>query len=324
MSGPASPTRALRARPLVVYIDGVAFWSPALPGWRQARLAANPVRSVGDGDGDTDAAVDIEADAPAAAPPRRPSPSMLAANERRRAPDSVLLALQVAQDAVADSGHDPHDLSSIFTSAYGDLPIVDALCRTLADDPRLLSPTRFHHSVHNAASGYWAIASGSHAASTAVAAGPHSFAAGLLEAVATVVTDDTAVLLVGFDTEARGPLASVNTSRGLLGVALVLAPERGPTSRWRMAVDCHSDRPIGKADCAAAAPLRLAADHRSVPAAAQYEHPAWQALRHNAQADALPLFEALAQDAPQQLTMALGAGLALWVQLHPVTRMTGA
>ena len=63
----------------------------------------------------------------------------------------------------ADAGHDAAALASVFTSAHGDLPIIDALCTTLAGDPLLLSPTRFHHSVHNAASGYWAIGSGSRA-----------------------------------------------------------------------------------------------------------------------------------------------------------------
>ena len=98
----------------------------------------------------------------------RPAPALLAANERRRAPDTVLVALEVASQALlhagfsaADSSEDsaedsasPHDLASVFVSSHGDLPITDALCTTLASNPRLLSPTRFHHSVHNAASGY--------------------------------------------------------------------------------------------------------------------------------------------------------------------------
>jgi uncharacterized repeat protein (TIGR01451 family) len=59
---------------------------------------------------------------------------------------------------------------SVFSSAHGDLAIVDALCRSLAQDPQLLSPMRFHNSVHNATSGYWAIGCRSREASTAVAA----------------------------------------------------------------------------------------------------------------------------------------------------------
>jgi hypothetical protein len=258
----------------------MAFWTPAWPGWA---LAAPALRG--------------EPVVPADPPARRPSPAALAANERRRAPDSVLLALEVAQMAVADSGHDARTLASVFTSAFGDLPIVDALCRTLADDPLLLSPTRFHHSVHNAASGYWAIASGSHRASTALAAFDHSFAAGLLEACTLCVADGQPVLLVGFDTEACGPLASVNTSRGLLGVALVLAPQAGPRSRWRLDWQlCAGD---------------------SLPAPAAPRSAAAQALARNALADTLPLFEALAQGQPATHALQLSPALQLQVGLQP-------
>ncbi|MDQ2778941.1 MAG: beta-ketoacyl synthase chain length factor [Pseudomonadota bacterium] len=259
-----------------VYIDGIAFWSPPWPGWAAAAAAMR---------GECGAAASGNG---------RPFTTLLNANERRRAPGSVLLALAVAEQAVADSGHDARHLASIFTSAYGDLPLFDALCRTLATNPLQLSPTRFHHSVHNAASGYWAIASGSRAASSALAAGERSFAAGLLEAASTCVADRGAVLLVGFDTEAQGPLASVNPSRGLLGVALVLAPEAGPRSRWRLGFDCvAAEQPASHSSSATA-----------------------QALALNAQADALPLFEALAHDRPATLNLPVAEQLHLKLQLH--------
>ena len=264
--------------PGAVYIDGIALWCPAWPGWAQAAPALRG-----------------ESVLPAEPPARRPSPAALAANERRRAPDSVLLALEVAQAAVADSGHPAHTLASVFTSAFGDLPIVDALCRTLAEDPLLLSPTRFHHSVHNAASGYWAIASGSHQSSTALAAFDHSFAAGLMEAAALCSADKQAVLLVAHDTEANGPLASVNTCRGLLGLALVLAPQPGPRSRWRM-------------------DWRLAAGAVHPPAALSA---AAHALRANAQASALPLFAVLARAEPTAFGLPLGHSLRMELTLQP-------
>ena len=268
--------------PPPVHIDGMAFWTPAWPGWA---LAAPALRS--------------EPVAPNTPPARRPAPAALAANERRRAPDSVLLALEVAQAAVANSGHDTRSLASVFTSAFGDLPIVDALCKTLADDPLMLSPTRFHHSVHNAASGYWAIASGSHRASTALAAFDHSFAAGLLEACTLCVADAQPVLLVGFDTEACGPLASVNTSRGLLGVALVLAPEATARSRWQL--DWQLCAPGSAKSAALAVPRSAAA----------------RALTSNALADALPLFEALAHGQATALALQLSPAVQLRVGLQP-------
>ena len=257
----------------VVSVQGQAIWSPAWHDWAHAApaLRGDPVAAAG--------------------APRRPAPTVLAANERRRAPDAVRMALQVAQDACAAAGVDPAALPSVFTSAHGDLAIVDALCRTLAHNPLLLSPMRFHHSVHNAASGYWAIGCRSHEASTAVAGGAHSWATGLLEALTQTAADERAVLLVGSDTEAMGPLQSVNHSRGLLAAALVLAPATASGRRlaWSLRDGPCSPSPL----CSAAA----------------------QALQSNALADALPLFEALAQRQPARLTLPLSATLALQLQL---------
>ena len=98
------------------------------------------------------------------------------------------------------------------------------MCATLAAQPALISPIKFHNSVHNAAAGYWTIGTGCLAASTAVTAFEHSFAAGLLEALTQCVADARPVLLVAFDVQSVGPLATVTTSAGLLAAALVLAP----------------------------------------------------------------------------------------------------
>lgn len=274
-----------------LFIEGVALWAPAWPGWAPARDALR-------GDAATGA---VPADA-------RPAAGLLGANERRRAPLSVLVATSVAQDAVAMSGRDASALASVFASAHGDLAIVDALCRTLAADPLLLSPTRFHHSVHNAASGYWAMASGSRAASSAVSGWQHSFALGLLEAATQCAADERPVLLVGFDTEAQGPLVSVNRSRGLLGVALVLAPRRAAAARWRIdwALSEGGPPPAGPPSTAAVAAVATAG------------------LDANAMADALPLFEALASGRETTRHLSLGPGtdsapaMGLSLRIHPL------
>lgn len=265
----------------VLFIDGIALWTPALPGWEAAQAALRSATAT--------------AGAAPAHPPR-PAGALLAANERRRAPDAVLVALEVAQAAVAQAGLDPAVPASVFTSTHGDLAIVDALCRTLAADPLLLSPTRFHHAVHNAPSGYWAIASGCRRASNAIAEFGHAFAAGWLEATAQCLADAAPVLLVGVDTGAVGALASVNRSRGLLGVALLLSPHAGAASRWR--VDSRL------ADSAASAPA--------------LRSPAAQSLAANAMADALPLFEALARGTATRLALPLGPRLALALALEPL------
>jgi hypothetical protein len=255
---------------LRVFIDAIAFWSPTLPGWPLARAALR-------GEGEL-------VDPPA----KRPAPELLPAAERRRVPDSVALALEVAAAAVRESGRDP-GLPSVFASAHGDLAVTDYMCATLAGEPTQLSPTRFHNSVHNAAAGYWTIGTGCMAASSALSAFRHSFAAGLLEAATQCVADDSPVLLVAFDVQSVGPLATVTHSAGLLAAAFVLAPSRGPRSRAAF-------------DATLVAGLSRPPVLRSMAA---------RSLQDNAMADALPFVEALALEAGEPLELPLSRSLAL-------------
>jgi beta-ketoacyl synthase-like protein len=256
-------------------IDAIAFWAPTLPGWSHARAAFRGEQ------------------APLAAPAKRPAPELLAAAERRRAPDSVALALEVAAAAVRDSGHDPAALPSVFTSSHGDLAVSDYMCTTLASSPTLISPTKFHNSVHNAAAGYWTIATGCREASTALSAFDASFAAGLLEAASQCSADDRPVLLVAFDVEATGALATVASSEGLLACAFVLSPHASAhslvTIGWQVARE------------AVVAPALRSAAARS--------------LAGNAMSGALPLLEAIATADGGAATLALPLSPSLALQL---------
>lgn len=190
---------------LRVYVEGVGLWSPQL-----ADFAALKAVLAG-----------VVPEPPSA----RPAAATLPPNERRRAPESVLLAVEVAGQAVAMSGRDAATLACVFASSHGDQPVTDYMCATLAQAPLEMSPTRFHNSVHNAAVGYWTIATGCHQPSTAIAAMHASFGAGLLEAVTQVIADRRPVLLVGSDTRGSGPLAEITECEQPFGCALVLAPE---------------------------------------------------------------------------------------------------
>lgn len=164
------------------------------------------------------------------APAARPTAATLPPNERRRAPESVLVAVEVAGQAVAMSGHAAAELPCVFSSAYGDQFISDYMCATLASAPTELSPTRFHNSVHNAPAGYWTIATGCHAASSAMTAGHASMGAGLLEAATLALAEERAVLLVCSDIAGHGPLGEMSGSRSAFGIALVLSPQPSPRS----------------------------------------------------------------------------------------------
>jgi hypothetical protein len=208
---------------LRVYVEGVGLWSPQL-----ADFAA--LRSV------------LAGETPAAPPPR-PAAATLPANERRRAPASVLLAIEAAGQAVAMSGRDATTLACVFASAHGDQPITDYMCATLAHAPAELSPIRFHNSVHNAAVGYWTIATGCHAPSTAIAAQAASFGAGLLEAASQVLADQCPVLLVCSDGDGSGPLAEVTGCTQAFGCALVLAPASGAATLARLDLQLAPPQP---------------------------------------------------------------------------------
>ena len=272
-------------KPPTLYIEGPAFWTPTLPGWDAARAAFRGEGTLTD------------------PPAKRPSPQVLAPAERRRAPDTVALALEVAAASMAGAGRNAADVPCVFVSAHGDLSINDYMCSTLATDPTVLSPTRFHNSVHNAAVGYWTIGTGCMAASNSVSAYENSFAAGLLEAAVQCAADQSPVLLVGYDTPTVGALTSVTDSQGLLAVALVIAPERTP--RTVAALDWSVDD--GGGNGTAPAPLSDAA----------------KTLAHiNPMAHALGLFEALARldegDPPPPIGLPLSSTLLLRLQLRPI------
>jgi hypothetical protein len=209
---------------LRVYIEGVGLWSPQLVDFAALRsqLAGNILEP----------------------PPARPAAATLPSNERRRAPESVLLAIEVAGQAVAMSGHSASELACVFASAHGDQPITDYMCATLAQAPAELSPIRFHNSVHNAAVGYWTIATGCHAPSTAVAAQRASFGAGLLEAVSQVLAEQRPVLLVCSDTAGSGPLLEITGCTQSFGCALVLAPECSATTMASLDLSLIASRVI--------------------------------------------------------------------------------
>ena len=96
----------------------------------------------------------------------------------------------------------------MFSSSGGDGDNCHEICEVLASDDRQISPTRFHNSVHNAPAGYWSIASGAMATSSVLCAFDASFGAGLLEALAQVVVDDTRGVLLAYDTAYPEPLYS--------------------------------------------------------------------------------------------------------------------
>jgi hypothetical protein len=189
------------------------------------------------------------------------APALLPPTERRRTGRVVKLALAVALEASWRANVDPARLASVFSSSGGDGHNCHELCQALALADREISPTRFSNSVHNAAAGYWSIATGAQLESNVLCAFDASFCAGLLEAVSQVVVDGQSLLLVAYDTEYPEPLHSTRPVPDAFGAALVLTPDPGPNTLARIDLALGDQRPDVMGDPALES-LRL-----SIPAA---------------------------------------------------------
>jgi hypothetical protein len=229
---------------LAAQIEGIGLLGPGLDGW-------------------TGAAALLQGRSPYIPQPTvLPMPAGLPPAERRRVGRVVKLALAVGLQATSKAGVEPAALPAVFASSGGDGHNCHEICEALSHEERLISPTRFHNSVHNAAAGYWSIATGSRAASNALCAFDASFAAGLLEAITQVVVEHTRVLLVAYDAQYPPPLFVKRPIPEAFGVALVLGPvasQPAPLGRLTLA---FSDAPPGRMSDAAFEAMRS-----SIPAA---------------------------------------------------------
>jgi hypothetical protein len=233
---------------LVADIEGIGLLGPGLSNWpAAASLLASGSPYI-------------------SRPTVLPAPEGLPPAERRRLGGVVKLALAAGLEATSHAGADPATLPSVFASSGGDGHNCHEICQALSLEERMISPTRFHNSVHNAAAGYWSIATGSQAASNAVCAFDVSFGAGLLEAVTQVTVDRVRVLLVAYDVPYPEPLFGKRPITAAFGVAFVLVPadhaapdrRRIGESRAEASEPSRASKPLG----------RLALDFSDMP----YDH----------------------------------------------------
>lgn len=261
---------------LVARVEGVGLVGPGLGGWERSReilAGREPYTS---------------------APTVIPAPEALPPVERRRAGKSVKLALAAGLAAAAASGRAARDLAAVFTSSTGDGDNLHAICETLASDDRLISPTRFHNSVHNAPSGYWGIATGAMQPADSLAAFDASFGAGLIEALGRVATDPgAAVVLISYDAPYPEPLHATRPIADGFAVGLVLsAPES--TSRGAL-IQVEAAR--GNTAATSLADPALESLRRAIPAARS-----------------LPLLALLACDEPGKAVLEYLDGMAISIE----------
>ncbi|HTE39843.1 MAG TPA: beta-ketoacyl synthase chain length factor [Steroidobacteraceae bacterium] len=201
-----------------VYIDAVGLAAPGLVSWDEALPILRGERPL------------------VPAPVSKYAPTLLPANEQRRATETVRLAFRVGEE-IMRSGVDVSQLATVFASSDADMMVSHRLCMALAQTQRLVSPTDFHNSVHNAPSGYWHIGARSQQASSAIAGHDHSFAAGLLEAITQTQADRQPTLLICYDAPAPEPLHEKRPLASAFAVALLCAPDASSRSIASLAIE---------------------------------------------------------------------------------------
>ena len=261
---------------------GIGVYGPGLADWPAARAV-------------------LSDEAPYVRAENAASPSsLLPAAERRRATPSTRIALTTAQQALTHAALDATAVPAVFGSSSGNPDIIHDICTMLAAGDYQISPTKFHNSVHNAASGYYSIAVASHRAVTSLCAFDGTATAALLETAVQAIAADEPVLMVCYDLPYPFPLSEARPTIDAWSLALVLAP---PDSRAALAQLTLTD---GMGDAAADAADTALTD------------PQLESIRlGNPTARMLPLFAALAQSHECQIVLRQGNGRALRVTTAP-------
>jgi len=190
-----------------VYVEGIGLCGPGLDGW----AASLPVL------------IGMKDYVPA--PTHVQPASLLPPNERRRAIQTVKLALAVGAEALAAARLDLTESATVFASSGGDGETIHQIMSVLASSDRELSPTRFHNSVHNTPAGYWGIATAARTPSTSLGCYDGSFAAGLIEAAVQATVEVRPVMLIAYDVPYPAPLGDLRPISAAFAVALVLSPK---------------------------------------------------------------------------------------------------
>ena len=189
-----------------VGVSGISVIAPGVSGWEEVRPVLGGEKPWPEGE------LVLSA------------PDVLRPRERRRTSPSLRLALNAAVAAcrMAECAFD--EVTSVFGSAVGDGAVCDGILTALCRPERLVSPTQFHNSVHNAAAGYWSISTGNTNSSVSIAAGGATFGAGLLRAVLMTMSEQRPTVLVVSDHPLPGLLGKMHAMDRAMAVGLVLSP----------------------------------------------------------------------------------------------------
>lgn len=115
------------------------------------------------------------------------------------------MAVCAGSEALQRAGLDDEQAPLVWATANGEINTIGMIMDDLLGARGKVSPSQFHNSVYNAATGYWGIITGRRFPSTTVSRGELSFEYGLLEAWARLQTGTKDVLLVAGDEKVEVP-----------------------------------------------------------------------------------------------------------------------
>jgi hypothetical protein len=156
-----------------VYVRGLGFWTPGF---------ASPEAWCR---GEPDPSVDA------------PEVALLSGPLRRRATGLTRVAVEVLHQAIHTLDRDVATIPIVWATAHGEHSTAMKILGMMRSGEGKLSPTHFHNSVHNTASGYASIALGNCSPSTTVTGGVELVASSFLEAACHLeaTAEDAVVVL---------------------------------------------------------------------------------------------------------------------------------
>jgi hypothetical protein len=125
------------------------------------------------------------------------------------------MAIEALQQAITGAGCDPANTPSIWATAHGEHATAVAMLEMMRTGEGKLSPTHFHNSVHNTASGYASIATRNCSPSTTLTGGKDLGAAAFLEAFCYLDVAGGDIVLVLADESLRPPFDRGGASESL-------------------------------------------------------------------------------------------------------------
>ena len=194
----------------------------------------------------------------------KPDCSIVASRMRRATSILTKMSVNAATQAAAHADLPLDSFACVFGSAHGEIQIAVDQMEMMHEGEGQISPARFKNSVHNTAGGLFSIAAKNRGFITAIAAGPDTFSACLLECALLIGAGEAErVLCVVGDEALPEPITRFGAHPSQV-VALILA--RAEEGQRSFALDPNTSERIEFPHCAEPALALLRAMDQSGPA----------------------------------------------------------